>query len=241
VSKVIFFEDGAGGLLSLAPSFADRDRRSILVAEAVLEDRLIPAVKDKDGKEIAPERVETFVAVPEKRWLETDDELVARAAAAHVPSGARWAAFPAGARESDAAVLAAFPGVGAGLAARLAAAKTQEVETQAERLRLAVAGTASATKMAAYREKYATALAALAGDGAALSRLAPEASARGETPAQLATLVKSLGEAWSAAGLAIDAAYQGHKRRLEALVAAANVAALAAYDTTAQWPSFAPR
>jgi hypothetical protein len=241
VSKVIFFEDGAGGLLSLAPSFADRDRRSILVAEAVLEDRLIPAVKDNDGNEIAPERVETFVAVPERRRLETDDELVARVAASALPAGAAFAVFPAGTAPSDPAVIARFPNAAAQIAARLLADKLADVEARAESLRQAVAGTASATKMAAYREKYAVAQRALAGEADARDALAGEAAERGETPLQLAALVKTLAEAWTAAGLAIDTAYQGHKRRLLALAAGGDAAGVASYNTSAGWPALPQR
>lgn len=118
----------------------------------------------------------------------------------------------------------------------LAAAKaelTASVEARAARLRVAVAGTSDATKLAVYREKYTTALAALGGDTAALAKLAPEASARGETTGALATLVKSLGEAWTNAGLAIDAATQAHKRAIAAL---ASLDAAEAYDIEAGWP-----
>lgn len=118
----------------------------------------------------------------------------------------------------------------------LAAAKAELislVEAHALKLRVAVAGTADATKLAIYREKYATALAALGGDAAALAKLAPEAAARGETAAALAGLVKSLGEAWTEAGLAIDAATQTHKRAIAAL---ASVEAAESYDLAAGWP-----
>lgn len=125
-------------------------------------------------------------------------------------------------------------------AAQMAATQTARAEARAEALRLAVAGTASATKMSLYREKYAVAIAALAGDQAALDTLAPEAIARGQTAAELAALVKSLGDAWRAAGLAIDAACQAHKRAIAALLAANNGAGLYAYDATTGWPALSP-
>lgn len=118
----------------------------------------------------------------------------------------------------------------------LAAAKadlTASVEARAARLRVGVAGTSDATKLAIYREKYATALAALGGDDGALAKLAPEAAARGESATALATMVKSLGEAWTNAGLAIDAATQAHKRAIAGL---ASLEAAEAYDTEAGWP-----
>lgn len=108
-----------------------------------------------------------------------------------------------------------------------------EIEAIAAQLRVAVAGTGDATKLAIYREKYATALAALGGDDGALAKLAPEAQARGESARELAGLVKSLGEAWTDAGLAIDAATQAHKRAIAAL---ASLDAAEAYDTGAGWP-----
>lgn len=152
-------------------------------------------------------------------------------------------------RESDGACIPAADGnrdytaaLAAGIApyqrwGDLAAARaelTAEVEARAMRLRVAVAGTSDATKLAVYREKYATALAALGGDDGALAKLAPEAEARGESARDLAGLVKSLGEAWTDAGLAIDAAYQGHKRAIAGL---ASVEAAAAYDPGAGWPA----
>lgn len=109
----------------------------------------------------------------------------------------------------------------------------ESVEQKARALRVMVAGTNDATKLAVYREKYATAVAALGGDSAALAALAPEAGARGETAASLAALVKGLGDQWTTAGLAIDAACQIHKAAIAAL---ATVADAEAYDTSAGWP-----
>lgn len=120
--------------------------------------------------------------------------------------------------------------------ADLAAAKAglgAEVEAIASAMRVAVAGTADAGKLSVYQRKYDTAVRALANDAGAIAALTPEADARGETVAQLATLVKSLGDAWTAACLAIDAAYQAHKAAIAGL---ANVAAAQAYDTGAGWP-----
>lgn len=107
------------------------------------------------------------------------------------------------------------------------------VEARARAMRMGVAGASDATKLAIYREKYATAIAALANDAAAIAALTPEASARGEDAATLARLVKSLGDQWRAAGLAIDAAYQTHKRAIAGL---ATLDAAAAYDIDAGWP-----
>jgi hypothetical protein len=108
------------------------------------------------------------------------------------------------------------------------------VEQHAEMLRIAVAGTASGSKLATYQAKYETALAALGGDQAALAALEPEATARGETAVELAALVKQLGDQWRAAGLAIDAAYQGHKAAIAALP---DLSAVRGYDLTSGWPT----
>lgn len=107
------------------------------------------------------------------------------------------------------------------------------VEAKARAIRVAVAGTDDATKLAVYREKYAVAVAALGGNAQALARLGAEAAARDETPAELAALVKSLGDLWTAAGLAIDAAYQGHKAAISQLTPEG----AASYDPEAGWPS----
>lgn len=152
-------------------------------------------------------------------------------------------------RESDGASIPADPrnkdyseALGAGEIApyqrwtSLAQAKaelTGVIEAHAARLRVAVAGTNDATKLTVYREKYATALDALAGDAASIAALEPEASARGQSVAELAGLVKTLGEQWRAAGLSIDASYQGHKAAIAAL---ADIAAAEAYSTSAGWP-----
>lgn len=108
-----------------------------------------------------------------------------------------------------------------------------EVEAKATALRISVAGTDDATKIAIYREKYDVALAALNGDAAALATLTPEATVRGQTSVELATLVKSLGDAWRAAGLAIDAASGAHKIAIAALV---DLGAAESYDTRSNWP-----
>lgn len=151
-------------------------------------------------------------------------------------------------RESDGACIPADPAnrdyakaLAAGIApfqrwANLDLARAEllgEVEARARRLRVAVAGTDDATKLTVYREKYATALAALGNDAGAAAALKPEADARGESVAALASLVKSLGDQWRAAGLAIDAAYQEHKTAIAALP---DLAAAGAYDTSAGWP-----
>lgn len=118
----------------------------------------------------------------------------------------------------------------------LAAARVDliaEVETKASALRFAVAGTNEGAKFAVYREKYAAAIEALAGDTAALAALAPEAAAIGKTPAELAAIVKAKGDAWRAAGFAIDAAASAHKVAIAAL---GDVAAANAYDAAAAWP-----
>lgn len=108
-----------------------------------------------------------------------------------------------------------------------------EVEARARALRFDVAGTNDAGKLVIYREKHALACAGLAGDAAKLAALADEAGARGQSPAELATLVKSLGDAWIGAGLAIDAACQRHKAAIAAL---ADIAAAERYDIGAGWP-----
>lgn len=118
--------------------------------------------------------------------------------------------------------------------AQATASLLRQAEDAARSLRTAVAGTDDATKLATYREKYDTAVQALAGDTAALAALEPEATARGETAAELAALVKALGDAWRAAGLAIDAAYQTHKAAITALP---DLEAAEAYDLTQGWPT----
>jgi hypothetical protein len=114
------------------------------------------------------------------------------------------------------------------------AALLADIEQRAKALRYAVAGTDDAAKLAVYQQKYEVAVAALANDAAALAALAPEAAARGESAATLAALVKSLGDSWRTAGLAIDAAYQTHKAAINAL---ADVAAAEAYSVSTGWPS----
>lgn len=113
------------------------------------------------------------------------------------------------------------------------AEKLGEIEAHAKALRYAVAGTDDASKLAVYQTKYETAQAALGGNQAALDALAPEAAARGETAGELAALVKSLGDQWRAAGLAIDAAYQTHKA---AVLTLETIEAVDAYDAAANWP-----
>lgn len=110
---------------------------------------------------------------------------------------------------------------------------TADVEARAAAMRVAVAGTSDATKLTVYQRKYDVAVRAIANDAAAIAALTPEATARGESVAALAALVKSLGDAWAATGLAIDAAYQAHKAAIAAL---ANIAQAEAYDTGAGWP-----
>lgn len=99
--------------------------------------------------------------------------------------------------------------------------------------RVLVAGTNDASKLVVYQTKYETATAALAGQQQALELLAPEAMARGETPLELATLVKFLGDQWRGAGLMIDAAYQTHKA---VIMAQTEIEAVDAYDFTSGWP-----
>ena len=101
-----------------------------------------------------------------------------------------------------------------------------ENEACATSLRVAVAGTHEATKLAVYREKYGAALAAISGDAAARAMLADEAAARGQSVDDFAALVKTLGERWIAAGLAIDAIYQTNK----AAIAALDLAGAQAFD-----------
>lgn len=108
------------------------------------------------------------------------------------------------------------------------------VESKAAALRLAVAGTNDGAKFAVYREKYAAAVEALAGDGVSLAALAPEAAAIGKTPGELAAIVKAKGDAWRVAGFAIDAAASAHKVAIAGL---ADVAAASAYDIDAGWPA----
>lgn len=114
------------------------------------------------------------------------------------------------------------------------AALITEVEAKAAALRFAVAGTSDGAKFAVYREKYAAATEALAGEAAALAALAPEAASVGKAPAELAAIIKAKGDAWRVAGFAIDAAASAHKVAIAAL---ADVAAAAAYDTNAGWPA----
>lgn len=107
-----------------------------------------------------------------------------------------------------------------------------DVERIATALRVGVAGTSDGTKIAAYREKYDVAMAGLAGDQAMLDILAPEAAARGQTTTELAALVVQLGNAWRAAGIAIDAASGAHK----VAIAGLDLAGCEAYDVTQGWP-----
>lgn len=118
----------------------------------------------------------------------------------------------------------------------LRASRLLENEQLANAERIKVAGTEDATKLAVYREKYATALRALDGDAAALATLEPEATARNETPEALAALVKSLGDRWIALGLQIDAAYQNNKA---ALLAAATAKEINAIDLAQRYSAVA--
>lgn len=112
------------------------------------------------------------------------------------------------------------------------AALVADIDARAAALRTAVAGTSEAAKFALYREKYALAVAALGGDASALSAFDAEAGARAMTAHDLAQLVKTMGDAWRSAGLAIDAAAAAHKAAIAAL---ADVAAAEAYDVGAGW------
>ena len=102
-----------------------------------------------------------------------------------------------------------------------------EAETAA--LRARVAGTVDPTKLAAYQQKYETAIAAQSGDAAALSLLADEAQARGLTAAELATLVQRTGDQWRTLVQRIEAASAQHKARIAALT---SVEAAKGYDWT---------
>lgn len=129
MSKIIYFEDGDGGLLSISPAMDDRSRRRILVSPAVMAIRTIPAkiIKrtiaaelDVLGNEIAPareidvtlvqEKHEEYEAEPAVYRLETDDEVAARAALL-VPDEADRAVFDVGVTEAELA--ARFPNYGA--------------------------------------------------------------------------------------------------------------------------------
>lgn len=107
-----------------------------------------------------------------------------------------------------------------------------EVERIATARRVAVAGTSDGTKIAVYREKYDVAKAGLAGDAEKLAILEAEATARGQTSADLAALVVQLGDSWRTAGLSIDAASGAHKVRIATL----DLAGCETYDVTQGWP-----
>ncbi|MBI1188324.1 MAG: hypothetical protein GC206_13500 [Alphaproteobacteria bacterium] len=157
------------------------------------------------------------------RWLDAAQTTATNDAGVFAPAGAADLD-----EEEDVAPFVRFASIEAARAARIAA-----LEAIAAARRAAVAGAADATKLSVYREKYAVAVAALAGDETALDALAPEAAARGETPGELAALVKALGDAWRRAGLAIDAVYQGKKA---SLLAAETIAAVEALDLERGWP-----
>lgn len=117
----------------------------------------------------------------------------------------------------------------------LAAAQAEfiaEADAEATRRRVAAVGTADATKLAMYEQKYQTAIAAVGGDSAALAALSDEAAARGVTAGDLAALIKATGDAWRALGQAIEAASAAHKVAIAGL---GDVAAAEAYDTGAGW------
>lgn len=162
-------------------------------------------------------------------WANTNHTMVLRSDGANIPADPRNGDFAA--LTASGAEIGPFQRW-----STLAEAKadlTADVEARAAAMRVAVAGTSDATKLTVYQRKYDVAVRAIANDAAAIATLTPEATARGETVAALAVLVKSLGDAWAAAGLAIDAAYQAHKAAIAAL---ANIAQAEAYDTGAGWP-----
>lgn len=103
---------------------------------------------------------------------------------------------------------------------------TLQIERKANALRAAIVGTTDAALIEVYRNKYE---AALAGNYALL---ATEAAARGLTPEQLAAAVIAKGDAWRAAGQAVEAARAAHK----AALALADLAACEAYDINQGWP-----
>lgn len=161
------------------------------------------------------------------RWLDAEQTIIRRASdGACIPADPRNADFAA----INPAEIAAFQRFETLPIAR--AMLLAEVEAIAEAKRIAVAGTSSGSKLATYQAKYETAVAALAGNEAALAALTPEATARGETTEALALLVKTLGDQWRAAGLAIDAAYQAHKAAISQLT----LAEALDYDTGEGWP-----
>lgn len=112
----------------------------------------------------------------------------------------------------------------------LAAAKARILgllEAETASLRARVAGTVDPTKLAAYQQKYETALAALDGDTPALSLLADEAQARGLSAQALAALVRQTGDQWRALVQRIEAASAQHKTRIAGL---ASIEAAKSYD-----------
>jgi len=114
---------------------------------------------------------------------------------------------------------------------------TREVEAQATSRRVAAVGTTDATKLAMYEQKYVMAVTALDGSAAgvvAQSALEPEATARGLTPAELATVIVATGGAWRTYGQALEAASATHKVAIAAL---ADIPVAESYDTAAGWPS----
>lgn len=113
------------------------------------------------------------------------------------------------------------------------AEKISAVEEHARTMRTSIAG-GDSSKRDVYQIKYEFAVAALAGSSTALHALTQEALARGETPMQLARLVKRLGDNWRMAGMQIDAAYQMHKSKITAL---ASIEEVDAYSINNGWPS----
>lgn len=113
--------------------------------------------------------------------------------------------------------------------------KITEIEELARTKRIAIAGSDN-SKRDTYTIKYEVAMAALAGNQTAIALLTPEATARGETATELATLVVQLGGQWRYAALAIDATYQTHKAAVLAMLAGeSTIEDIDAYNHTTGW------
>lgn len=106
MTKVIVFEDGAGGLLSINPAYDNRSRLRIIVREeekATLEhparfalidvlDERGQATGAKQTMQVEEAKTVEYVSRAAEYRLETDEEVEARAAAS-VPPGSDFAVF----------------------------------------------------------------------------------------------------------------------------------------------------
>ncbi len=136
---------------------------------------------------------------------------------------------------TEAQLRAAFPNRAAVALSMVQTHRVSQADDIADALRAKAAGTVNPTRLQTLREKYDVAIAALANDAAAIAALTQEATDRGITVTQLATLIKNRGDTYRSRLIQIDTVFERHRRAIEALTTIADVRN---YNINAGWPAF---